>query len=409
MEEQKVYGYRWVVLIIYMFASAISQLFWLNFVAIETFVEEHLGITAMQVGWLALVFPLMAILFAVPFGMLIDKKGIRWGIGAGVAIFGVFGALRMVNPESYLVLMISQVGAGAGTACILNGITKIAVTWFPEKEEATAVSLGSVAMFIGMLVGLGITPMLLIAVGYYTMVLIYSILAVLSILLFFVLVKEQPPTPPRLVKATTTELGDVRQWQGFRHILKIRNFVILSIIFLIGTGCFNGITTWLEKLLNEVHNIPLADVGYVSGLMILGAIIGCIVIPVISDKIMKRKPFLIMALVGGGIGIGFLLFPSNFTGSMINAFVMGFFLISALPIMMTLSVEYAGEQYAGISLGWLWLLGNSFAVVVVPVMETLRSTTGQFVWPVLFVIILLVIALILAFVIKEPKKGSPAA
>ncbi|MFA5079452.1 MAG: MFS transporter, partial [Dehalococcoidia bacterium] len=124
MTEQKVYGYRWVVLVIYMYASAVSQFFWLNFAAVETFMEKHLGITPMEGGWLALVFPLMSIIFSVPFGILIDRKGIRWGIGSGVLLLGLFGCLRLINVDSYLLLLISQIGAGAGTACILNGTTK---------------------------------------------------------------------------------------------------------------------------------------------------------------------------------------------------------------------------------------------------------------------------------------------
>ncbi len=405
MEDPKSYGYRWVVLVVYMLASATSQLLWLNFAAIETFIEKHLGITAMEGGWLALVFPLMAILLSIPFGMLIDRKGIRWGLGTGVIILAVFGCLRLISPESYPVLLISQIGAGAGTACILNGITKIAVTWFPEKEEATAVSLGSVAMFIGMLIGLGATPMLLLELGYNNLLLTYSMLAVLSMLLFFIFVKERPPTPPRLVPATT-EFSDMGQWKSLKDILKKRNFIVLSIIFLIGTGCFNGLATWLEKILNELHNIPLADVGYVSGLMIIGAIIGCIVIPIISDKIMKRKPFLFLALAGGAVCVTLLIFPLGMTATMIIAFFMGFFLISALPIMMTLSVEYACQQFAGISLGWLWLVGNACAVVVVPSMEMLRTETGQFTLPILLLVVLLAVAFILAFMLKEPKSGT---
>jgi len=405
MTEQKVYGYRWVVLVIYMYASAVSQFFWLNFAAVETFMEDHLGITPMEGGWLALVFPLMSIIFSVPFGILIDRKGIRWGIGSGVLLLGLFGCLRLINVDSYLLLLISQIGAGAGTACVLNGTTKIAVTWFPEKEEATAVSLGTVAMFLGMLIGLGLTPMLLVELGYFNMLLTYSLLGVLAVLLFFILVKEHPPTPARPT-AATTEFSDMKQWRGLKDILKLPSFLLLSIIFLIGTGCFNGIATWIEKFLNETHGIPLTEVGYVSGIMILVAIIGCIVIPLISDKVMKRKPFLFMALGGGILFIVLMLFPSGFTFSLINSFLMGFFMVSALPILMALSVEYAGERYAGISLGWLWLLGNACAVAVVPAMEALRDATGQFTLAMLLLAVLLAVAIILTIMLKEPKLGT---
>ncbi len=37
MSEYKIYRYRWVILIIYMFVAALTQLYWLNVAAIETF------------------------------------------------------------------------------------------------------------------------------------------------------------------------------------------------------------------------------------------------------------------------------------------------------------------------------------------------------------------------------------
>jgi len=409
MEERKVYGYRWVVLIVYMFITILTQLFWLNFVAVETFVEEHLGVTAMQVGWLALVYPLAHIIISIPSGMLIDRKGIRTSIGIGALLVGFFGLFRLLNPDSYTIILLSQIGIGAGTPFILNGITKVAITWFPVEEEATAVSLGTVALFLGMFVGLGITPMLLDSYGYHTMIQIFSVLGVLGTVIFFIFVKDKPPTPSRTTEVDT-QIGDLKQWKSLGNILRIRDFVILSIVFLLGTGIFNGIATWFEKILSEMHGIGLADVGYVSGLLIIGAIIGCIVIPVISDKVMKRKPFCLLAVGGGGLGIAWLLFPAGLTMSMVNSFVLGFFLVSALPILMTLAVEYTGEEHAGISLAWLWMVGNLFALIVVPSMEFLRSETGKFIWPILLIVILITIGFILAFALREPElKVSPSA
>jgi hypothetical protein len=48
--------YRWVVLIVYMYVAALTQLYWLNFTAIDTYLEDNLHIPAMSIGFLALVF-----------------------------------------------------------------------------------------------------------------------------------------------------------------------------------------------------------------------------------------------------------------------------------------------------------------------------------------------------------------
>ena len=402
MSEYKIYRYRWVILIIYMFVAALTQLYWLNFAAIETYTEELLSIPASSVMWFTLVFPLIQVLLTMPAGILIDRKGFKYGIGIGVLFTGVFAMLRLINPNSYAVLLISQIGISIGQPFVLNSITKLAVTWFPKKEEATAVGLGSLALFIGMMVALGATPALVQTLGFNTMLWLYGILGIIGILLFFVLVKPKPQTPPRELEA----LEEISNWEGIRRILKVRDFVILGFIALIGIGVFNGLATWLEKILNELHQIPMTDAGTISAILIFSGMLGCIIIPIISDKIMRRKPFLILASLIGAMAVTVLIFVNGYSMNMINGIVLGFFLISALPIMLTMSTEITGAKFAGISVGYLQLLGNAAAVIIVPVMEFLRGATNQFVLPLTLLAALLVISFILAIIIKEPARST---
>jgi sugar phosphate permease len=333
--------------------------------------------------------------------MLIDKKGFKYGVGIGAIFTGVFAMLRLVNTESFTVLLISQIGIAIGQPFVLNGITKLVVTWFPQKEEATAVGLGSLALLVGMMVGLGATPALVEFLGFQTMLLAYGVLGVLGILLFFPLVRPHPATPAREVEVQQEITG----WQGIKHILKMRDFVILGFIALVGIGVFNGLATWLEKILNELHQIAMTDAGIISAILILSGIIGCIVIPLVSDKIMKRKPFLLLASAVGTVSIIALMVAKGYAANMVNGIFLGFFLISALPIMLTMSAEITGARFAGISVGYLQLLGNAAAVAIVPIMESMHSITGQFILPLAFIAGLLAISLILAIVIREPARG----
>jgi MFS family permease len=397
----KSYKYRWVVLAVYMYISALTQLYWLNFAAIDTFVEERFSITASSVMWFTLVFPLVQVLLSMPAGMVIDKKGFKYGVGIGALFTGLFAMLRLVNTGSFTVLLISQIGIAIGQPFVLNGVTKLVATWFPQKEEATAVGLGSLALLVGMMVGLGATPALVQYLGFKTMLLIYGVLGVLGILLFFSLVKAQPATPPREVEVQQEITG----WQGIKHILKMRDFVALGFIALIGIGVFNGLATWLEKILNELHQIPMTDAGIISAILVLSGIVGCIVIPLVSDKIMRRKPFLLLASAVGAVCIIALMVAKGYAANIVNAIFLGFFLISALPIMLTMSAEITGARFAGISVGYLQLLGNAAAVAIVPIMESMHGVTGQYILPLTFIAGLLGISFILAMVVKEPARS----
>ena len=398
----KSYKYRWVVLAVYMYISALTQLYWLNFAAIETFIEERFSISASTVMWFTLVFPLVQVILSMPAGMVIDKKGFKYGVGIGALFTGVFAMLRLVNTDSLTVLLISQIGIAIGQPFVLNGVTKLVVTWFPQKEEATAVGLGSLALLVGMMVGLGATPALVQHLRFETMLLIYGVLGLLGILLFFSLVKPRPATPAREVEAQQEITG----WQGIRQILKMRDFVILGFIALIGIGVFNGLATWLEKILNELHEIPMTDAGFVSAILVLSGIAGCIVIPMVSDRIRRRKPFLMLASAIGAVSIIALMVAKGFAPNVVNGIFLGFFLISALPIMLTMSAEITGARFAGISVGYLQLLGNAAAVAIVPIMESMHGLTGQYILPLAFIAGLLGISFILAMVIREPVAKS---
>ena len=399
--EYKSYKYRWVVLAVYMYISALTQLYWLNFAAIDTFMESPpFGWPASTVMWFTLVFPLVQVLLSMPAGIVIDRKGFKYGVGIGALFTGIFAMLRLVNTDSFTVLLISQIGIAVGQPFVLNGVTKLVMTWFPQKEEATAVGLGSLALLVGMMVGLGATPSLVQFLGFETMLSIYGTLGVLGIILFFSLVKAHPATPPREVEVQQEITG----WQGIKHILKVRDFVVLGFIALIGIGVFNGLATWLEKILNELHEIPMTDAGIISAILVLSGIVGCIVIPLGSDKVMKRKPFLLLASAVGAVCIIALMVAKGYAANVVNGIFLGFFLISALPIMLTMSAEITGARFAGISVGYLQLLGNAAAVAIVPIMEFMRGVTGQYILPLAFIAGLLGISFILAMLIREPAR-----
>jgi len=399
VEKYKISRYRWVVLAVYMYVAALSQLYWLNFAAIDTYLEGNLQISAMKVGLLTLVFPLLFLFLSIPSGIIIDKKGYKFGVSIGVIFTGAFALFRLINPNSYYILLISQIGISVGQPFVLNGITKLSLTWFPKKEEATAVGLGSLSLFLGMIIGLGATPSLVESLGFKSMLLVYGIMGVISIPIFYILTKTKPS--PAQDEISTEEISYI---DGIKKISKIRDFIILGFIALIGIGVFNGLLTWLEKILNEVHHIPMIKAGNISSMLVLSGMIGCIVIPMISDKVMKRKPFLMIASFIGIISVIVLMFARSFLVDAVNAIIMGFFVVSTLPIILTMSAEIAGEKFAGISSAYLQLLGNGAAVAIVPIMEAIHKLTGQYTLPLAMLAVLFGILFITVLLIGETYK-----
>jgi MFS family permease len=173
----KVYGYRWIVLLAFMCVVVTNQLSWITFAPITSSAATYYGVSDLSIGLLSMSFMIVYIIVSIPASWAIDTYGIRVAVGIGAALTGIFGLLRGLLAPTYALVLISQVGIAIGQPFILNAITKVAARWFPIQERATASGLGSLAMYLGIMVGLALTPYLTIRSGIAGMLVIYGIVS----------------------------------------------------------------------------------------------------------------------------------------------------------------------------------------------------------------------------------------
>ena len=126
----KVYGYRWIMLSAYMFIAAVNQLMWITFAPITSDATRYYGVSDLKIGILSMCFMIVYVVVSIPASAVIDKYGIRIGVGIGTVFTGVFGLLRGLVGVNYNLLLLSQIGIAIGQPFILNAITKIAARWF---------------------------------------------------------------------------------------------------------------------------------------------------------------------------------------------------------------------------------------------------------------------------------------
>ena len=320
----KVYGIRWIMLSVYMLMAAVNQLLWITFAPITGDATKYYGVSDLQIGILSMCFMIVYVVVSIPASWAIDKYGIRIGVGIGAVFTGIFGLLRGLAGPDYNLLLLSQIGIAIGQPFILNAITKLAARWFPIEERATAAGLGTLSMYIGILAGMTLTPYLTIGSGISGMLNIYGIISILTAIIFIVLIKERPLTPP--CRPDQEERSLV--FDGFKQTLRTKDFILLMVVFFIGLGVFNAVTTWIEDILRP-RGFSATQAGITGGLMIVGGIIGALIIPLLSDHYKKRTPFIVIALVGATIGLAGITFAANFWLLLVSGMVLGFFLLSS--------------------------------------------------------------------------------
>ena len=369
----KVYGKRWMMLSVYMLMVAVNQLLWITFAPITGDATKYYGVSDLRIGILSMCFMIVYIVVSIPASWIIDKYGIRIGVGIGAVFTGIFGLLRGFAGTDYNWLLIAQIGIAIGQPFILNAITKLAARWFPMEERATASGLGTLAMYIGILIGMTLTPYLIIGSGISGMLYIYGIISILTTIIFLVMIKEGPPTAP--CRPDQEERSLV--FDGFRQTLHTRDFIWLMVIFFIGLGVFNGVTTWIEDILRP-RGFSATQAGITGGLMIIGGIIGALIIPLLSDRYKKRTPFIIIALTGATLGLTGITFATSYWLLLTSGMVLGFFLLSSGPIGFQYGAEITYPASEGTSNGMLLLMGQISGIAFIFGMDSLKVFINRF-------------------------------
>ncbi len=395
----KIYSYRWVVLLTFMLVVAVNQLMWITFAPITGSAADFYGVSDLSIGLLSMSFMIVYILVSIPASWVIDTYGIRIAVGIGAALTGIFGLLRGVLASDYSLVLLTQLGIAIGQPFILNAITTVAARWFPVRERATAAGLGSLSMYLGILLGLVLTPYLSLEIEIQGTLLAYGIISVVAMVVFFVLVRESPPSAP----CSPDEVERSLMFDGLKDSFRRKDFVFLLVIFFVGLGVFNAVTTWIEDIVRP-RDFSIIQAGNTGGLMILGGIIGALVVPMLSDHYRKRKPFLWIAITGATLGLVGITFATSYWLLMLSAFLFGFSLLSAGPVGFQYGAEITHPTPEGTSNGLLLLMGQISGIIFIFGMDSFKSPeTGSMAFPLVVLIGLMVLGLILSFRLKEPS------
>lgn len=399
MTNYKVYGYRWVMLALFMLMVAANQLLWITFAPITLDAAAFYKVSDLQIGLLSMSFMMVFIFVSIPASWIIDTYGIRVGAGIGALLTGVFGLLRGWAGPDYNLVLLAQIGIAIGQPFLLNAITKLSANWFPMEERATAAGLGTLSMYIGILTGMVLTPLLFTSEGLQGTMQLYGIGAAAVAVLFVILSRNAPPTPPCEAHGEERALA----MDGFRLMFRSRDFWLLMFIFFIGLGVFNSVTTWIENI-TMPRGFTATQAGNTGGAMIAGGIIGALIMPLLSDYYKRRTPFIMIALAGATIGLIGITFATSYFMLLAFGTALGFFLLSSGPIGFQYGAEITFPASEGASNGWLLLMGQVSGIAFIFGMDGFKSeTTGSMTYPLMVMIGLMIFSFVLSSGLKESR------
>ena len=398
-QEYRLYPYRWVVLAVFMFANLMIQLLWISYSPVTKDAAEFFNVSDLKIGLLAMIFMIAYIPLSIPISWAIDTFGFRKAVGFGSLFMGVFALVRGLAGDNYTLVLLSTIGLAIAQPFLMNSWTTLPARWFEKEFRATAVGLVTLSGLLGIAVSMILTPILLESFkNLGTVQLIYGIAAAFSSLLFILLARDNPPTPP----SSDTEVVRALVLDGLKNALKNKMFWLLVFMQFLGMALFNGLTTWIEPVVRG-RNFGSTEAGYFGALMLVGGVVGALVLPALSDKQHKRKRFLYISFI---LAIPFLIgitFANSFIILLVSSFGLGFFLTSASPIIMQFATEITSPTPEGTSNGLLQLFGQ-VSVVFVYLMEAMKTPDGSFTPSLLLSAVLLVICVGVVAFLKDPQE-----
>jgi MFS family permease len=289
-----------------------------------------------------------------------DRLGTRKVVPLGAAAVGV-GALLFASGNSQ-VASVGRFVQGAGGVFALIGATYIATTNFPPSRAATLIGLtqmfgmagGSAGQFV-------VGPLIAAGLSWQAFWLGMGVggLAIGGIL--WLLLPPQAPAAQRddWLKSATHALSVV-----FRNPQSILCGMIAGLLF-IPTTIFDMI--WGVRFLQEARGVDYASAVIRSSTVPVGWILGCPLLGLLSDRIGRRKPVIVVSAVVLLACLAFILYGDP---TVFPPYVLGLvagFASGAAMLPYTIIKEANPPQMSGTATGVVNFLNFTFSALLGPV------------------------------------------
>jgi len=346
---------RWAALGGYALLAATTQLLWLTYAAVDTRSAAAMHVGVGLVGDLAAVFPFVYIVLALPTGRWLDLRFGR-ALGAGAVLTGAGALVRVVSPESFGWQLAGQLVISAGQPLVLNGINKVAARYFAPGERATAISIGTAALFAGILASVLMAGPLLDAGGLPLLVGVQAGIAVVAsaVTLGGLRIPAAYPDDPAASVSIRWLAGDRFMWT-------------LAALVFIGMGTYNALATWLQPILEPFGEGDAA--GLLIAVLTFAGILGAAVLPTAAARADRRRVLLFAALGASAAAFTAIALVHNAVWIVVWLFAAGFVLLAALPVVLDWSDIHAGAERQGAAVGFLLMSGNLGGLIVVLVVQ----------------------------------------
>jgi ACS family glucarate transporter-like MFS transporter/ACS family D-galactonate transporter-like MFS transporter len=262
----------------------------------NTTIQEELGITNEQFGYLYSAFSIGYLMFQIPGGWL----GQRFGTRLTMPLLSLLWSAMTVVTASVMTLpglISARLVFGLAQAGLIPNQAKVINDWFPAESRGSASSVVVLAMSAGGVASLWLTSWLMRYYDWRTVFHAYSLVGVGWAVLFFVLFRSRPSEVEwlrGLAASDAKEEFDRKKSGGEADRLPWRRMLGSGSVWgLAGQALFkaagyNLLVTFLPAVLEFAYGVPKGSAGMLTSWSLIGVICGSMLGGWLIDNLQRR-------------------------------------------------------------------------------------------------------------------------
>jgi len=275
-------------------------------VVLQESIKKDLGLSDTQLGLLSgLSFAIFYVLLGIPIARFADKSNRKNIVAGSLAVWSAMTAVCGLA-QNFFHLLLARIGVGVGEAGCSPAAHAMISDYFSAKKRATALSIYSMGIYVGILFGFSLGGWLDSIYGWRVAFFFLGVPGVIFAIFFFFSVKE----PKREYSIVEKDKSSMSIFQVFIYLFSKKSFLYLSAAVGLHTFTTYALGNWLPSFLARIHGLSKTEIGLYAGLIIgIAGALGTLVGGYLADRLGRNDKswYMKISAYSGLLAIPFLL------------------------------------------------------------------------------------------------------